>query len=484
MRGTDLSFLRPRSRRDFLRACFRAGLAVPAMRLHPGFGYVARADARGRPVFPDARRGWHGDSSVAAALRAGQPAPLPALPPPTPPTPAAPLPPLAPRFPDLRRRFVFEYYPWYGAEPFVHWDQWDRIPPDDLASHYVPRLGPYDSLSRAVLDQHARWIAESGARAVNLSWWGPGSTEDRAVPAVMDAMRDHGIKVTFHLEPYDDDRAAHYAEDVLYLLREYGEKRRFDALLVLEGPGGAQGPVFKGFRCILPPAYTDCHGLRRIVSDYTPDDVWRRQTDSLRRTLREDFRRLTLLADSLDFGRTPRAGFDGVAIYDNFVAPEDYAPLAAAASRAGLLFSFNVNPGYDAIDPRRIDPQDCFEPSVFVPPTEGLDWTSSSDRERAAERSRERIAASLDATLRAQADPSLADDQRGFFLVYVNSFNEWHEGDAFEPMLDASAIPTGQRVFGYHNPARGDYRLATLSALLRGVLAQGTAPRAAASALA
>jgi hypothetical protein len=474
-----LSFLRPRSRREFLRAGLRAGLALPAARLLPGLDHLARADARGRPVFPDPRRGWHGDSSVAAALRAGHAGALPALPVPLPtPAPAAPpAPPLAPRFPDLRRRFVFEYYPWYGTDPFVHWDQWDRVPPDDLASNHVPRLGAYDSLSPQVLEQHARWIAESGAGAVNLSWWGPGSPEDRAVPAVMDAMRDHDIKVTFHLEPYDDDRASRYAEDVLYLLREYGEKRRFDAFLVLEGPGGAQGPVFKGFRCILPPAFTDCHGVLRTVPDYTPDDAWRRQTDSLRRTLRDDFRRLTLLADSLDFGRTPRSGFDGVAIYDNFIAPESYAGFAAGASRAGLLFSFNVNPGYDGIDPRRVDPEDCFQPSVFVPRTTGLDWTSPRDRERAAELSRERIAASFAAALRVQADPALANDQQGFFLVYLNSFNEWHEGHSFEPMMDADAIPLRQQVFGYHNPARGDYRLTLLGGLLRDLLSRSSQTR-------
>jgi hypothetical protein len=39
-------------------------------------------------------------------------------------------------------------------------------------------------------------------------------------------------------------------------------------------------------------------------------------------------------------------------------------------------------------------------------------------------------------------------------------------------MMDAGAIPTRQRVFGYHNPARGDYRLAALRELLRDVLAQ------------
>src|ERR687898_899476 len=57
---------------------------------------------------------------------------------------------LAARFGDLRRRFIFEYYPWYGRGPWRHWDQWGRRPPADLASNYVPRLGPYDSRDRAL----------------------------------------------------------------------------------------------------------------------------------------------------------------------------------------------------------------------------------------------------------------------------------------------------------------------------------------------
>lgn len=50
--------------------------------------------------------------------------------------------------------------------------------------------------------------------------------------------------------------------------------------------------------------------------------------------------------------------------------------------------------------------------------------------------------------------------------MYVNSFNEWHEGHAFEPMKDAADLAPEERVHGYRNPQRGDYRLATLRALL------------------
>ncbi len=369
------------------------------------------------------------------------------------------------RFPDLRRRFVFEYYPWYGRNPWRHWDQWDRRPPADLASNYMPRLGAYDAREVATLERHARWIADSGVGAVNLSWWGGGSYEDRAAHLVLDVLKDHGLKATFHLEPYRADRGLYFAEDVLYLLRVFGERRRWDTLLLLRGPDGKEAPVFKGFSMILPRRARHCRGGLRPVAGYTADAEWRRQTDTLRRLLRDDFDRLTLLADSLHMPRTLAAGFDGIAVYDNRVAPGDYAGIAAESSRRGLLFALNVNPGFDGITPRRLRASDCYQFSAPVPePGRRLDWSRAEDREHAAALSAERIERSLAATLAAQVDPALANARAGFLLVYVNSFNEWHEGHAFEPMKDAADLTPEERLQGYRNPARGDYRLERLRA--------------------
>jgi hypothetical protein len=388
---------------------------------------------------------------------------------------AAP-PDLLQRFPDLKRHFVFEYYPWYGGPPdYFHWNYPDRNPPYSLGSNYVPRLGPYDVRSRDVLEQHARWINETGVGAIALSWWGRFNFMDQAVPLVMDVMHDHDVKVTFAMEPYADDRGQRYADDIVYLLREYGEKRGFDAFLLLRNEDGKTGPVFKGFRCILPPDGVDCHGVRQVTADYTPDDVWRRQTETLRDALRREFDHVTLLADSLEFARTPASGFDGIGIYDNFIGPEEYAGYAAGASRAGLVFSFNVNPGYDQIEPLRVPPGACYSPRSFAPGGP-IDWTRPGERERAAALSEQRIAASLQATIAVQTDAFLQNVRRGFFLVYVNSFNEWHEGHAFEPMRDAADLLPEERPYGYHNPERGDYRLATLAALLEPVLRPAPEP--------
>jgi hypothetical protein len=381
-------------------------------------------------------------------------------------------------FADLRRHLVFEYYPWYANDPWRHWDEAGHRPPDDLASNYVPRLGAYDSRSLPVMEQHARWIADSGAGAVNVSWWGRDSFEDRAVHALMDVMRDHDLKVAFHLEPYAADRGRRYVDDVLYLLREYGEKRRYDALLLLEDADGRSGPVFKGFAMILPATGTDCHGVTRPEELYTPDDLWARANERLRSVLRGEFDHVTLLADTLDLGRALRGGFDGVAIYDNFVPPSDYAAYARLASDVGLLFSFNVNAGFDAAERRDVESGSCYAPPPFAPRAPEVDWSSASERERAAALGLQRIDDSLEATLRVQTDPALRNATRGFLLVYVCTFNEWHEGTAFEPMKDAADLAAGERARGYHNPARGDARLA----LLRDRLLSLSAPARAAVA--
>ena len=290
----------------------------------------------------------------------------------------------------------------------------------------------------------------------------------------MDVMKDHDVKITFALEPYANDRGRRYANDILYLLSEYGEKRGWDAFLILKNQDGSEGPVFKGFRCILPRDATDCHGVTRPIDDYTPDQLWRGQTDGVRDALRHEFDHVTLLADSLEFARTPASGFDGIGIYDNNLGPETYARFASGASAAGLLFSFNVNPGFDGIVPRVIP--DCYLPPAFVPAAASLDWSRADDRERAATLSEQRIADSFAETVAVQTDPGLSNARRGFFLVYINSFNEWHEGHAFEPMKDAADLTPAERALGYHNPAHGDYRLATLGRLVQGVLRRNAEP--------
>ena len=457
------------TRREFLGRSLASAVALPFARpaCLPG-GLDLRAS------LPDPSIGWHGQSAFSMVSRAVLEAGLPAVERqrlnPSPATDYAGIgADLRGRYDDLRRHFVFEYYAWYGTNPWRHWEQWERHPPTDLASNYVPALGAYDSRDAVAIEQHAKWIAESGAGAINISWWGPGSYEDRAVPLIMDVMRDHDIHVTFHLEPYRTNRVTSYADDILYLLREYGEKRKWDAFLLLEDASGHAGPVIKSFRTIVPRHSTDCHGTVFTVPDWVPDGEWRRQTDRVRQSLRGEFDRVTLLADVSDVARMQAAGFDGMAIYDNYVRPTTWRPLAEACTSRDQVFSFNTNPGFDGIHLRTVDPGSCYVPTSLEP-SGSYDWTSPRERDRAAHESQARIAETFATTLRLQTDPALANARRGFFLVYINSFNEWHEGHQFEPMVDAASLSGATRSLGYHDPSEGDYRLEKIRELLDLVL--------------
>lgn len=429
------------------------GAADPRFGERGGSSVQASWSANGSPVPP-------GDSFVSRSIETGVPRQTP----------------LPERYSDFSRHFLFEYYPWYGADPWRHWNNRNRRPPVDIAASSVPALGPYDSTDSTVVDRHARWIRESGVGSIAISWWGRQSYSDRAVHKVMDAMHAHDIKVSFGLEPYADDRADHFVDDVLYLLNEYGDKRRWDCFLLPEHGDGVVGPVFKSFRTILPERVMDCHGLWHPVPDFAANDVWQRQTTRLREIVRADFERLTLLADSLDMDRTRDSGFDGIGIYDNYVGPELYAEQAYFASRVGLVFSFNVNPGYDEILERDPDPTGCYHPRPFEPPTPELSFAQLRGRQLAQARSTERIEASLAATVAVQDDPALTNRQRGFFLVYINSFNEWHEGHAFEPMKNYGDLSPGEKELAYHNTLDGGFRLEVLTNALAGLSSAAREP--------
>ena len=297
-------------------------------------------------------------------------------------------PPLAERFSDLRRHFAFEYYPWYRNAPWEHWPEGGHHPPADFGSNFIPALGLYDSRSTAVMERHARWIADAGVGAIDVSWWGPDSNVNEVIPTLMDVMKAHDIHVTFCVEPYTNAHAANYAGDLLYLIKNYGDRRHWDCLLMHEYESGKVGPIFKSFRTILPDTGTDCHGVTTPVADYAADDVWRRQTDTVREVLRGDFDRVTLLADSLDVARTQAGGFDGIALFDNYVAPDTWRQHADNCTARNLLFSFQINPGFDSIVFPHPEADTCYRPPAFAPGSGVYDWTRAPDRAGAPDRDR------------------------------------------------------------------------------------------------
>ena len=134
------------------------------------------------------------------------------------------------------------------------------------------------------------------------------------------------------------------------------------------------------------------------------------------------------------------------------------------------MFSFQVNPGFDGIVALEIDPNSCYTPPVFAPGGGVYDWTRGSDRAAAESAVKSRIVESFNTSLDLQTTPELRNAARGFLLVSINSFNEWHEGHQFEPMKDRPDLTDAERAAGYHNADNGRYRLDTLRALIEDVV--------------
>ena len=115
------------------------------------------------------------------------------------------------------------------------------------------------------------------------------------------------------------------------------------------------------------------------------------------------------------------------------------------------------------------------EPGGFLLPATGpvcatravttFDWTLAEDRERARRLAQRQIRNTLrDAASRSSWILSLTRTHlRGFFaVVYLNSFNEWHEGHQSEPAKKYKKLTDAEKAAGYHNARNGFARYRTL----------------------
>ena len=286
--------------------------------------------------------------------------------------------------------------PGTAARPcYEHWDYLERGRPSTSPRRYVPQLGPYDVRAAAVIEQHARWIADAGVGGVALSWWGRGSFIGPGHPA--DHGRDARARPQGHVRAraVRHDRGRRFADDILYLLREHGEKRASTPSCSLPtrtaAGAGVQGlPLHPARR-----AGSIATASSGRSSDYTPDHVWREQTDGCeRRCGRSSTTSRCWPIPSSSRARPPPAS-TGSGSTTTTSRRRTTLGYAEGASRAGLLFSFNVNPGYDQIEPRPPLRGLLRGPATFAPPgVEPADWTLAAERERAAVLSTARIAAS------------------------------------------------------------------------------------------
>jgi hypothetical protein len=283
------------------------------------------------------------------------------------------------------------YYNWYGApvqqDGYIHWQQGGFTPPDDIGANYYPELGPYSCSDPAVLKQHMAWIHDAGVGVLSLTGWGRNSYEDRLAGAVLAAAAEAGLKVNFHLEPYEGRTPLSTVEDIRYILAEYGNHPAFYRAAELRNR-----PMFYIFRSLDDPA-----------------PQWKQAIAALRGTAQDT----VLIAQTSDLDFIIQAGFDGGYSYDVLTPfktqrmyldwADDIVPRFRAA---GKIFIPSVGPGY--WDDRAM-PNGASEPPAARTRNDGTGRTYRQGWEAAAE--------------------------SGAYFISITSFNEWHEGSQIEPAV-------------------------------------------------
>ncbi|MBI2331477.1 MAG: hypothetical protein HYU84_04815, partial [Chloroflexi bacterium] len=282
--------------------------------------------------------------------------------------------------PDPSLKVAAFYYPWYGNPSidnvWVHWDQNNHRPPQDIGSDYFPALGAYSSRDPQVVAQHMAWLRQAGIGVIITSWWGQGSNEDRAVPLILEMAERYGIKVAFHIEPYSGRSAERLVSDIRYIYEKYGSS-----------PAVFRSTVFFVWSIEFKE-----FGQSPVQADY-----WLSAMDAIH-SLPEGG---LVIANTLQGSWINGGHFDGLYNYITLRVDQNGGFNWARNMPPNSLYIPSVMPGNSA---RRVG----YPENTYVPRNDGAtfdeQWT---------------------AALGTAVEPA---------LVTITSFNEWHEGSMIEPI--------------------------------------------------
>jgi hypothetical protein len=269
----------------------------------------------------------------------------------------------------------FFYYPWYGSPTvygsYRHWQQGGHTPPLDIGSNYYPVAGAYDSGDRDAVDRQLAWIRSAGVGVIIYSWWGRGSYEDGLAAGVLSEAAKYGIRVAWHIEPYDGRTAASVVSDIEYIDSTYGSSPAF-----FRDAAHGNRPAFYVFDSL---AIGDWSALDQV------------NTANI------------VLTQTTDTSKT--AHFNGMYTYDVLAGATagGWSGVGAYCQQHGLIWAPSVGPGY--LDDRAV-------PGNTTP---------TLDRNNGA---------TYDQEWTNAITPSIGGSPN---WVTITSFNEWHEGSQVEP---------------------------------------------------
>jgi hypothetical protein len=294
------------------------------------------------------------------------------------------------------------YYLWYGTAAhdgsWRHWNQLLHVPPDDIASAFYPERGPYSSRDSAVLAAQMADLRTARIGVIAVSWWGKGGWDDLSLDALFAAATAAGIKIAFHLEPYQGQTAASAAADIRYLLGRFGSSPALER--VARPTSGSSSTAPRPIFYLFAPSRMPAADLKQALG-------------GLRGTADDSI----VMIHSPKAVTATRVGGDGVYTYDPMASPDAFAGLVAGCRAANLICSANVSPGFD-------NRQAVATGQQVV------------DRQNGA-----RYDSMWQAAIAAKPE-----------WIGIVSFDEWHEGTQIEPARDFTA---GARTYTGYEGAFG-----------------------------
>jgi serine/threonine protein kinase len=330
------------------------------------------------------------------------PTPLPTMAPVPPETPEPTFQPVS--GPDPSPLVAVFYYPWYGNPDhnggWIYWEREGLNPPMDISSDYYPLAGIYSSSDPVVVAQHFVWLRYAGVGVIVSSWWGQGSFEDQAVPLLLELGERYGIKVAFHIEPYEGRNADQLIADIQYLYDHYGAHPAFfrtsnSSPWILDNRK-------KGLFFLRGPQVP--HGDQEAVDP----DYWRGALDAIHDMPDGGI----VIANTTDPNWVNVGHFDGIYNYASHDADFNWSiniPMNA-------WYTPCVMPGFSA---QRLG----YPKETFLPRNQGEtyhhQWNSA-----------------LDTGIEPQ-------------MVVITSFNQWHEGTQIEPAAPGFTTDQGFEYMDY-----------------------------------
>jgi glycoprotein endo-alpha-1,2-mannosidase len=286
------------------------------------------------------------------------------------------------------------YYGWYG-NPAVSgsWRHWKGVDParqviDNMLR--FPALGAYDSHDPKIVESHVAAARAAGITGFIASWWGPGSFEDKGIPQLLAAARNHQLAVSVSVARITDTQSTSRTRgaiaEIEHLLRNYaGDPAwlRVGGKPVLFIYGRAVHQLSTAdWREVIDQVQRDISGGVFLVADSPGPDY---------RPLFEAFNHYNITGETQH--KTPPQIRDW--------ARRTYRQRVAAAGR-GRISNVTVIPGYDDRKSNRPSPR---------PVTER--WGGETYR-----------------VLWEEAIAALPD------WILITSWNEWHEDSEIEPSAD------------------------------------------------